>query len=88
MRLYDCLSQTIQFVVCPLKITGFLKITLSEISRDVSFCLIITAAEEKNTYNGSLETVANNQSISPINSLSSQLLELDSLLVHFCVSHL
>ncbi len=80
LKLYSLLSV--------LKITGFFEITLSEISRDVSFCLIITAAEEKNTYNGSLETVANNQSISPIDSLSSQLLQLDSLLVHYCVSHL
>ncbi len=55
LKLYSLLSV--------LKITGFFEITLSEISRDVSFCLIITAAEGKNGYNGSLETVANNQSI-------------------------
>jgi hypothetical protein len=80
LKLYSLLSV--------LKITGFFEITLSEISRDLSFCLIITAAEEKNAYNGSLETVANNQSISPVDSSSSQLLQLDSLLVHFCVSRL
>lgn len=70
-----------------LKITGFFEITLSEISRDVSFCLIITAAEEKNAYNGSLETVANNQSVLSIlchHNCYSWILYLYTSVSHVC----